>query len=162
MNKNVFHPSNGVRCFYVRDRHDNPVGLVMTRQTPDGPQMGWSLCKRREDTFRKLDAKVVAFDRLAPVPSVTLPEGLRDTPMNRALSVLSADMTAPQTVRSAAKREVQRRLEAGPSSLPPVEPCYGLSSSWPGNPNAQQTVTAAPLPEKPSGLFARVRRTFGL
>lgn len=105
---NMFHPSNGVRCFYLRDRHGNPTGLIMTNVSEAQNKMGWSLCNRRQDVFYKFEAKMVAMERMADVPSVEL-DGVRDTPMNRALTALSQNEAIPHTVSSGARRELQRR-----------------------------------------------------
>ncbi len=110
---NVFHPSNGYRFFYVRDRHDNPVGVIVTRVVSGDakPIMGWSLCKRKEDRFTRAAARFLATDptRMVPIPPMPPPAVIDDTPMNRALTALSKDMTVPHTIRAAAKREIERR-----------------------------------------------------
>ena len=125
---NVFHPSNGVRCLYLRDRRGNPVGLIMSENRDGQSRMGWSLCKRKEDVFRKFDAKVVAFERMTPIPTVML-DSVRLTPMNCALTALSQDASVPHTVSSGARRELNRRreLESVSSSSPGqtiLLPCY--------------------------------------
>lgn len=137
-----FHPSQGVRCFYVRGRHGEPVGLVMTSTADGVARMGWSLCKRNADTFRKSEAKVVAYERLTPIPDVTLTSGLRDTAMNRALTILAGDQNVPQTVRRAARDEITYRAEYAPVVS-----------------NRPQTVAVTP---EPTGFFGRLFRALGL
>lgn len=111
MSSDMFHPSNGVRCLYIRDRHGVPVGLVMTSAKATGsPSMGWSLCRRKEDVFRKREAKTVASERLTTIPEVSLPSGLTNTPMNRALVALSTDESIPHTIRHGAHQALVQRL----------------------------------------------------
>ena len=151
-----FHPSQGVRCFYIRGRHGEPVGLVMTQVVDGVARMGWSLCRRSADTFRKSEAKIVAFARLAPIPATELGMGIRDSAMNRALTVLAGDMSVPQTIRSGAKRELNRRSTAGVPEG--VQVCWGLDPKWPGNPSQQAVVVPEPEPT----FFQRLRRALGL
>lgn len=112
MNVGQFHPMNGVRCVYVRGRGTQLVGLIMTHMRDGVMRMGFSLCNQSEDTFRKSNAKELAFERLQSIPTVSVDSRLHDTPMNRALTALAMGMVekAPQTIVSGAKRELARRI----------------------------------------------------
>jgi len=108
---NRFHPSNGYRFLYVRDRQDNPVGVIAS--TAAG-SMGWSLCKRKLDRFTKTEAKELACDpaRMRDIPRVQTDlrvAGVNDTPMNRTLCALSNDMDVPHTIRQAARQALESR-----------------------------------------------------
>ena len=105
-----FHPNKGYRCYYVRDRHSHAQGLIMTYSAEGVTKMGWSLCNRKEDVFRKQEARKVAFERMTSIPQVELPKGLHNTPMNRAFVALANDTQIPQTIRSAVKNEIENRV----------------------------------------------------
>ncbi len=155
---NKFHPSQGVRCLYIRNRHGHHVGLVMTQVSNGVAKMGWSLCKRKAqgknmDVFRKSEAKVVAFSRLAEIPTVEVPKGLNDTPMNRALVALSeSDKSVPQSIRHAASEMIAHRMSlvnAANDQQPEAAPI-------PTSP-----VMATVTPPKTVGLFERMMQVFG-
>mgnify|MGYP003489812861 FL=1 len=115
-----FHPKDGVRCLYLRDRKARPVGLIMCVRDNGIVRFGWSVCDA-QDTFRKTEARQIAHGRLTQlaVDSVTLPEGLSDTPMNRVLVHLSGNVEGvPQIVRHGARRAVKARLALARQDAP--------------------------------------------
>ena len=107
-----FHPTRGVRCLYVRNRHNIPVGLIMAVRDADGTvRAGWSVCAP-EDNFVCAQARQIAHARLQPVLEAPTSE-VSDTPMNRALAALVAgSVKAPPLVVQAARRALRSRAGA--------------------------------------------------
>ncbi len=48
---------------FVRDRKNNPIGVVVANLHEDTIQIGWSLCKVKVDTFNKEKALMIARNR---------------------------------------------------------------------------------------------------
>lgn len=106
-----FHPSKGVRCLYLRNRHGVPVGLIMAITGEDGTvRAGWSVCDRT-DRFLRKQAKEIAFGRAQPLPSVSMDLGeLTDTPMNRVLVAFGNGLVpVPSIVAQNARRAARAR-----------------------------------------------------
>jgi hypothetical protein len=98
---------------FIRDRKNRPVGLIMCVRDDKSIRFGWSVCDTRHDTFRKTEARQIANNRLTAftTDSVTLPEGLSDTPMNRVLVYLSSKVDGvPQIIRHGARKAVKARI----------------------------------------------------
>lgn len=101
-NSNQFHPTNGFRCKYLRNRHGNPIGLIMTKVQGDQLLAGWSLCNRKLDVFRKSEARRMAAERLAPIET-------SDGSMLSALEHFANSTEVPDSVSRGCRHEIAYR-----------------------------------------------------
>ncbi len=101
-NEGSFHPVKGYRCKYLRDRNGNPFGIVMTHVNGSVFRVGWSLCNRKLDTFKKMEARRVAAERMVQVETDS---GM----MCDALEFLANSVDVPHTISQGCRKEIEYR-----------------------------------------------------